>query len=141
MALDIYYIHNFLSDYCSCWTRNIISPISSIKITCPHDQKLHILAARWRIETIAIVSSKSCCNVACILPCIAEWVMEIKSTNKCYIYYAKQNLQGILALCEFHYCGFFKTFKKYLADAFFGLSISLLRFLCYVQNIEKKLQQ
>ena len=32
---------------------------------------------------------------------------------------------------------FFKNFQKYLAYAFFGLIISLLRFLCYKQNIEK----
>ena len=32
---------------------------------------------------------------------------------------------------------FFKTFHKYLAYAFLGLFISLLRFLCYKQNVEK----
>ena len=32
---------------------------------------------------------------------------------------------------------FFKTFYKYLAYAFLELFISLLRVLCYKQNIEK----
>ena len=32
---------------------------------------------------------------------------------------------------------FLKTFHKYLADVFLGLSISLLQFLCYKQNKEK----
>ena len=34
---------------------------------------------------------------------------------------------------------FFKTFQKYLANAFFGLIISLLRFLCYKQYRKKHL--
>ena len=32
----------------------------------------------------------------------------------------------------------FKTFQKCLAYTFFGLIISLLQFLCYKQNLEKK---
>ena len=42
-----------------------------------------------------------------------------------------------ISLLRFSLLWFFKTFQKYLAYAFFGLIISLLRFLCYKQNIEK----
>ena len=43
-----------------------------------------------------------------------------------------------ISLLQISLLQFFKTFQKYLAYMFFWLIISLLRFLCYMQNIEKK---